>query len=238
NRCSIGPIRPGWQVRAYAITDNADQPDSEADREAETRQAQSGADDGGGASKTKPNAPHRIHPKAFACFNFASIPLREWLYGGHYMRGIAFATIRPGGSGKSSLGVVVANAKAHARNLLGEQPAERMRVWYHNGEDGTDELNRRFAAICVHYKITPHELEGWLFVTSGLEMPIKIAGGNGEVKLDASVARAIAAGIQENAIDVLILDPLITLHRLSEAENHKMHPVIRESAVIAKKTNC
>ena len=230
--------RTGWHVRAYAITDNADQPDSEADREAETRQAQSRADDGAGANKTKPNTPHRIHPKAFACFNFASIPLREWLYGGHYMRGIASATIGPGGSGKSSLDLVEAIAMATARNLLGEQPAERMRIWYHNGEDGTDELNRRIAAICVHYKITPHELEGSLFVTSGLEMPVKIAGGNGEVKLDTSVAKAIAAGIQENAIDVLILDPLITLHRLSEAENHKMDPVIREFARIANETNC
>src|SRR5262249_58048431 len=141
NRCSIGPIRPGWQVRAYAITDNADQPDSEADREAETRQAQSRADDGAGANKTKPNTPHRIHPKAFACFNFASIPLREWLYGGHYMRGTSFAPIGPRGFGKSSLGFLEAHAMGTWRQPLREAPTARLRGWEHKPAAGTGRLH-------------------------------------------------------------------------------------------------
>ena len=32
---------------------------------------------------------------------------------------------------------------ATARNLLGEQPEERLRVWYHNGEDPREEIDRR-----------------------------------------------------------------------------------------------
>jgi hypothetical protein len=182
--------------------------------------------------------PPRIHPKPFSCFDFTQIPQREWLYGHHYMRGIASATISPGGGGKTTLGLVEAVSMATVRNLLGEQPTERLHVWYHNGEDGTDELNRRIAAVCVRYNIDPHELDGWLFVTSGLEMPIKIAGGNGDVRLNKQVSDAVIMGIQDNSIDVLVMDPLITLHSLAEAENHKMDPVLRKFASIANEMNC
>ena len=56
---------------------------------------------------------------------------------------------------------------ATCRNLLGEQPEQRLRVWLHNGEDPRDEINRRLAAICQHYKIPQEELQGYLWTTSG-----------------------------------------------------------------------
>jgi hypothetical protein len=231
----------GWHVRSYAdwstrtkapphSSDQEGAPSTSTTQDAVPKQQQQGP-------QQAPPLP-RIHPKPFACFDFTRIPQRQWLYRKHYMRGIASATISPGGGGKTTLGLVEAVSMATARDLLGEQPAERLRVWYHNGEDGTDELNRRIAAICVHYKIDPRELDGWLFVTSGLEMPIKIAGGNGDVRLHKEVTDAIIAGIRNDSIDVLVMDPLITLHSLAEAENHKMDPVLRKFAGIANEMNC
>jgi hypothetical protein len=220
----------GWHVRSYAIKGES----------SNTAAAGQGEEEDGKEEPKPQSAPPkgRIYPRPFSCFDFTKIPQREWLYGGHYMRSIASATIGPGGSGKSSLDLVESIAMATARNLLGEQPTERMRVWYHNGEDPLPELERRIAAICVYYKIDPHELEGYFFCTSGLDMPIKIAGGNGEVKLNHATAGAIITGIRERMIDVLTLDPLITLHSLAEAENHKMDPVLREFARVANDTNC
>jgi hypothetical protein len=58
------------------------------------------------------------------------------------------------------------------RPLLGEQPDARYRVWYHNAEDDTEEINRRIAATCQHYGLSMSELEGWLFCTSGVDRPI------------------------------------------------------------------
>ena len=75
----------------------------------------------------------------FEPFDLATLPPREWLYGKHYQRRTVSATIAPGGFGKTSLCMVEAVAMATARNLLGEQPSERLRVWYHNGEDSKDD---------------------------------------------------------------------------------------------------
>jgi AAA domain-containing protein len=225
----------GWHIRDMAWAWNERKDKKKLSKDEKPEQPSAGA-----ASKSssdgKKDAP-KIYPKPFDCFDFTKIPQREWLYGKHYMRGIASATIGPGGSGKSSLDLVEAIAMATGRDLLGEQPTERLRVWYHNGEDPAQELDRRIAAICVHFEIEPRDLSGYFFRTSGLDMPIKIAGGNGDVRLNLAVAEAVTAGIRSQSIDVLLLDPLITLHSLAEAENHKIDPVLREFARIANETD-
>jgi len=225
----------GWHIRDMSWAWIAKEEKAESPKNEKRKQppAAAGAKNDSDGKKSAP----KIYPKPFDCFDFTKIPPREWLYGKHYMRGIASATIGPGGSGKSSLDLVEAIAMATGRDLLGEQPMQRLRVWYHNGEDPTQELDRRIAAICVHFEIEPRDLSGYFFRTSGLDMPIKIAGGNGDVKLNVAVANDITTGIRSQGIDVLVLDPLITLHSLAEAENHKMDPVLREFARIANETD-
>jgi len=80
------------------------------------------------------------------------------------------ARLAPGGTGKSSLVMVEAVSMATGRALLGEAPPDRMRVWYHNGEDNYTELQRRVAGICQYYEVPMTELEGWFFMTSGTEV--------------------------------------------------------------------
>ena len=135
--------------------------------------------------------------------------------------------------GKSSLDMVEAIAMATCRNLLGEQPEERLRVWYHNGEDPRDEIDRRLAAICQHYKIPQEELQGWLWTTSGTEFPLRVAKGYANLEIDAALVRQISAAIGDNQIDVAGFDPLVTLHSVSEMDSGKMDAVIRLFAGIA-----
>ena len=42
---------------------------------------------------------------------------------------------------------------ASGQNLLGVAAIRPMRVWYWNGEDPQEELERRVLAICLHYNI-------------------------------------------------------------------------------------
>jgi RecA-family ATPase len=142
-------------------------------------------------------------------------------------------TAGPGGMGKSSLDLVEAIAMATCRNLLGEQPEERLRVWYHNGEDPLDEINRRIAAICQHHSIPQEELAGWLWVTSGNEFPLRVAKGYSSLEINSVLVRQISAAISDNRIDVAIFDPLVTLHSVSEMDPGKMDAVIRVFAGIA-----
>ena len=127
---------------------------------------------------------------------------------------------------------------ATCRNLLGEQPTERLRVWFHNGEDNIDELNRRLAAICQHFDIPMEELRGWWFMTSGNEVPLRVAKGYSNLTIDTRLIKCITEAIGDNQIDATILDPLVTLHGVPENDTGKMDTVVRIFAGIADAQNC
>jgi RecA-family ATPase len=176
--------------------------------------------------------------RPFAPFDVASLPPRTWLYGKHYQRRTVSLTAGPGGMGKSSLDMVEAIAMATTHNLLGEQPEERLRVWYHNGEDPLDEINRRIAAICQHYGIPQTELQGYLFVTSGNEFPLRVAKGYNDLRIDHALVQQISAALGENQIDLAIFDPFVTLHNVSEVDSGKMDTVVRLFASIGDENDC
>jgi RecA-family ATPase len=195
--------------------------------------------DGGTPPPEQPAPPpKRFSIRPFVPFDLATLPPRQWLYGRHYQRRTVSATIAPGGFGKTTLGMVEAVAMATCRNLLNEQPEARLRVWLHNGEDNLDELNRRLGAICAHYGIPQNELENWFFMTSGNEVPLRVANGYNELRLDRPLIQCINDEIANNAIDIALLDPLITLHGVSEQDNSKMDTVIRIFAGIADAQDC
>jgi RecA-family ATPase len=201
-------------------------------------------DTGNGASDTGkeeeppsgPSAPFVLRP--FVPFDPAKLPPRQFLFGKHYQRRTTGGTVAPGGTGKSSLEMVEGVSMATGRNLLGEEPKERVRVWYHNGEDNMDELNRRLAAICQYYDIPLEELPGWFFMTSGNEVPLRVAQGYSNLNIDHRLVKCIVEAIGDNKIDVATFDPLVTLHGVPENDTGKMDTVVRIFAKMADTQNC
>lgn len=156
------------------------------------------------------------------------IPRRDWLYGRHYIRGYVGATVSPGGVGKSALTIAEALAMATGRNLLGENVAKPLRVWLWNGEDPADEITRRIAGACLRHGIQPEELEGRLFADSGRDSPITLAAqGPGGAIIYENVRDSILEHVRANRIDVIILDPFVSLHAVSENDNGAIDMVMK-----------
>ena len=183
-------------------------------------------------------APRTIRATPFQWREAATIEPRDWLYGHHLIRKFLSATVAPGGMGKTQLIIAERLALATGRPLLGEA-TKRCKVWYWNGEDPRDELDRRFLATCLHYGISQADLEGRLFVDSGRDTPIVIAREEraGLVIAEPVVAAVIAA-IKENGIDVFTVDPFVSSHEVSENDNAKINAVARQWAAIADECNC
>jgi RecA-family ATPase len=169
-----------------------------------------------------------------------NIPPRDWIYGRHYIRKFLSSTIAPGGVGKSSLVLVEAISIAIGRDLLdGNAPICRARVWYYNLEDPMEELQRRVQAICKHFDVSPSELGDNLFVDSGRDQELVIARiVDGGVKIIAPVRDSIEAEITKHKIDVLIIDPFVHSHAVTENSNDEIAEVAKEWAHIANRCNC
>lgn len=169
----------------------------------------------------------------------SSIPPREFLYGRHYVRKYLSATIAPGGVGKSALGLTEALAMVSGRSLLGIEPPKPLTVWYWNGEDPRDEIERRIAAACLHYLIDPACLDGRLFIDTGRQTEISIARASPRgIILRDDVQRDLVETIRENGIDVVIIDPFVSSHEVSENDNGQIAAVCKRWAQIADETGC
>lgn len=178
-------------------------------------------------------------PSPYVWRDPAEIPPREWLFAKHLIRGFVSATVAPGGLGKSSLIQVEALAMVTGRDLMGDAPPEPLRVWCWNGEDPQHELERRVAAACLHYQITPEQIDSRLMNDSGRDVPITIAQGNAQgVQVAIPTRDALVKAIKANRIDVLVVDPFATSHAVPENDNAAMNAVISAWRDIAAMTNC
>jgi hypothetical protein len=187
----------------------------------------------------KPASPVTIRPSLFTWRDPASIPPRRWLFGRHYVRKFVSATIAPPGVGKSTLSLAEAVSMATTRDFLGPKPPEPLRVWCFNGEDPRDELERRIAAICLRHDVDPGEIGDRLFLDSGRETEIILgAMERAGAVIAQPVVDALKAAIKENGIDVLILDPFVSTHRVSENDNGAIDAIAKTWAKIADETDC
>lgn len=165
-----------------------------------------------------------------------SIPPREWLYGRTYLRGILSVLVSPGGVGKTALTVVEALAMAIGSPLLGEaiHGGRPLRVWYWNGEDPREEVERKIEAACLHFGIGELELGDRLMISDPETAGIRLGSGNGgAIKLDMEAIANVEATIMAHRADVAIFDPFISMHGVAESDNNGMDEVGKSLARMA-----
>lgn len=176
----------------------------------------------------------------FAWRNTEDIPPRQWLYGTHLIRKFLSLDIAAGGIGKSSLKVVEALAMTTGRDLLGKQVhGGPLNVWLYNLEDPDEETERRIHAAADRYEITPEDVGSRLFVNSGRDQPLVIAEETDSgARIMRPVVDALIKEIKWQGIDVLILDPFVSSHMVSENDNRAIDMVAKEWSRIADVCNC
>ncbi len=168
----------------------------------------------------------------------STLPPRGWLYGSHYIRKFVSATFAPGGVGKSSLVIAEALAMASNQPLLGTSPTNRLKVAYWNGEDPIEEVERRTVAAALHFSLRPDDVEGWLFLGSGRDQPLILAEQqpSGTIIRAPDVERVLDA-VRKMGLDVIIIDPFVSTHRVNENDNNAINLVVKEWARIADLAN-
>lgn len=187
-----------------------------------------------------------VQPKPIAATSFSlrdptTLPKRDWLFGGHYIRKYAVASVGPGGGGKTAHSISEALAMVTGRPLLDpDGPLTKpLRVWWINAEDPQDEIDRRFHAAAKHFSITNEQIGGRLFTDSGRDQSFVIAKQEGrDLKVVEPFVADLVAEIQRRQIDVLIVDPFVSTHEAQENDNGAMQRVTAAWVRVADEANC
>jgi hypothetical protein len=180
-----------------------------------------------------------IVPTGYIWRDPSRIPPREWLYDRHYVRDYVTATVAAPGVGKTSLALAEALAMVTGKPLLDVPVRKPLRIWYWNGEDPLDEIERRVAALCLHYQLRPDDLGGRLYFDSGRNIPIIV----GEIvknspQIDKAVVDALAGECIAKKIDLLMLDPLVSAHKVPESDNGSMDYIVKAAfGAVAERAN-
>lgn len=182
----------------------------------------------------------RIAATPFVWRAEADIPHRRWLYGKHLLRKFLSLDIAAGGVGKSSVKIVDALAMSTGRNLYGKElPEGPLTVWIYNLEDPADETERRLHAAAKYFHIRPEEVGSRLYVDSGRDQRCVIAEEiDGGARIIRPVTESIIEEIKARGIDVLILDPFVSSHQVSENDNRAIDLVAKEWGRIADVCDC
>lgn len=168
-----------------------------------------------------------------------TVPPRAWLYKPGYIRQFTTGTLSHGGVGKSTLLTAEALAMASGKPLLGTTPIDRLRVAIWNGEDPVDELVRKVEAARKYYALKPEDVDGRLFLDSGRELPIQIAiQDRSGTRIARPVVKALTEALVAAEIDVLIIDPFVSTHAVSENDNTAIEQVARVWNEVAETANC
>jgi hypothetical protein len=174
--------------------------------------------------------------------NPATIRRRQWLYGYLLIRKFVTATVAPGGVGKSALIIAETLAQVSGLDLLGVIPPKSpLRVWLWNLEDPQEETERRIQAAALHYGLGQDDIGDRLFVDSGRDQTLVIAiphPRSGRAIIVAPVVESIIAEIIARKVDVIVIDPFVSSHRVAENDNGAMDTVIKEWGRVAERGNC
>lgn len=183
--------------------------------------------------------PKLIKASQFVLRDPALIPPRQTLFAGHYVRKYLAATFGAGGGGKSAHAVSEAMAMASGRDLLGNGPHKPLSCWYVNCEDPADEIERRFAAAAIHFRVTAEQLGGRLYTDSGrVQEFVILKEDKRETRVVEPIVKSIIAEIKANAIDVLTVDPFVSTHEVDENDNSKIQRAAAQWVRVAEEANC
>ncbi|UUX99441.1 AAA family ATPase [Sphingomonas sp. J315] len=186
--------------------------------------------------------PVKITASPFRWPDHRTLPRRPWVWGRWLLRSTVSAIVAPGGVGKSSFVASMLLSLASGRQeMLGKTVWDGpKRVWYWNLEDSLDELEMQLVAASMFHRVGQDACGDRIFLDSGpegSELRIAIEDRDG-FQIAVPVVEALVAELIERKIDVLVVDPFVSSHGVSENDNGAIDAVVKTWTSVAKRANC
>lgn len=159
---------------------------------------------------------------------------RPWLVERMLMREAVTILMAAGSAGKSSVSLALAAHVALGLDFAGFHTRAKVKVMVYNGEDDLEEQSRRLQAVCMVYELDYEEVKKNIMLLSSKQTKLDLVScefrkpTRNEAIISHIIQRASAPDV-----GLLILDPLVKIHKCDESDNVQMDFVMETLTDIA-----
>ena len=163
-------------------------------------------------------------------------PPPEFVWDGYIPRGVVTLLGGHGGTGKSTIALMLAVCASVGRPLFGAE-VKPCKVLFVSLEDSGAIARHRLANICKHWSIDPLALLGGLHIVDGTEYPeLFSAEGRGAGFL-TDTYKEMSAIVQTEGIGLVIVDNASDAYGGDEIQRRQVRAFMRALAMVIKPTN-
>lgn len=160
-------------------------------------------------------------------------PPPQYVWRGYIPRGVVTLLGAHGGTGKSTIALMLAVAVATGQPLFGIE-TEPERVLFVSLEDGAGLLRHRLKRICEVWGIDPEQLEGRLFLVDGVEHPELFTAEGKQEGSTTDTYNEVESLVQDIGAGLLIVDNASDAFGGDEIQRRAVRGFIRCLAKIAR----
>lgn len=160
---------------------------------------------------------------------------RPWLIDRMLMTEAVTLLMAAGSAGKSSVSLALAAHLALGLDFAGYKTHKVCKTIVYNGEDDLEEQSRRLLAVCMSYGFDFQTVKQNVMLLSSKQIKMDLVANDFRrpVRNDALVNHLINEA-SNNDVGLLILDPLVKIHKCDESDNVQMDYVMETLTDIAQ----
>jgi hypothetical protein len=163
-------------------------------------------------------------------------PPPEFVWDGYIPRGVVTMLGAHGGTGKSTIALMLAVCAALGRPLFGAE-VKPCKVLFVSLEDSGAIARHRLANICKLWSIDPLALVDRLHIVDGTEYPELFSAESRGAGLLTDTYREMSAIVQAEGIGLVIVDNASDAYGGDEIQRRQVRAFIRALAMVGKPTN-
>ncbi len=163
-------------------------------------------------------------------------PPPAFIWDGYIPRGVVTLLGAHGGTGKSTIALMLAVCGGLGRSLFGKD-VRRTKTVFVSLEDGANVIRYRLGFICRVWDIDPKSLDGWLHIVDGTEYPeLFAADGRGQGVMTATYAR-LSRMVEDVQAGLVIVDNASDAYGGDEIQRRQVRAFMRSLTQIARLTD-
>lgn len=172
-------------------------------------------------------------------FDVASNPSTPpaFVWDGYLPRGVVSLLGAHGGTGKSTVALMLSVCAALGRSLFGVD-TKPCNVVFASLEDGSAIVRHRLAGICETWAINPADLEGKLNVVDGTANPELFSADNRSAGETTATYSELCALVQATGAGLVVIDNASDSFGGDEINRRQVRAFMRSLAQVAQLTDC